>query len=67
MTPTLCSCFTRFNKCPSTFRMMSAVVGLGLNMLSFQLIHQNLVLLQNQVGLLLQLKTRERKDQTAVL
>ena len=36
-----------------TFRVVSAVVGLSLYMLRLELIYQNLVLLQNQKGLLL--------------
>lgn len=51
----------------STFRVVSAVVGLGLNMLRLKLISQNLVLLQNQKGLLLQLMAVERKRETMAL
>ncbi|TNN68335.1 hypothetical protein EYF80_021388 [Liparis tanakae] len=40
-----------------TCRMASAVAGLGLNVLSLELINQNLVLLQHQQGLLLELMT----------
>lgn len=40
---------------------MSAVSGLGLSMLRLELIDENLVLLQNQNGLLLNLITAERK------
>lgn len=60
------NCFLHFAF--STFGVVSAMVGLGFNMLSLQLINQNLVLLQNQNGLLLYLITgeteidREKRD-----
>lgn len=50
-----------FGVSENTFSVMSAVSGLGLSMLRLELIDENLVLLQNQNGLLLNLMTAERK------
>lgn len=53
--------FRSFSVSENTFSVMSAVSVLGLSMLRLELIDENLVLLQNQNGLLLNLITAERK------
>lgn len=52
-----------FDISPSTFRDVFAVSRLGLSMLSLELIRENLILLQNQKGLLLKLMTVKRKKE----